>query len=320
MIVTALHNADAEVRRGSSAGGFFSQLAADTLAAGGVVYGAAFGPEWDIQHIRVDSQADMARLRGSKYAYTDAAPMITDAAAQLQAGRRVLFSGTPCQVAALRQRAGNHPQLLAVEVVCHGAPQQKYWRSYLADLCKRQGWTPADIAAISFRDKRTGWANYSFTIQLRNGKVYTQLHDDNLYMRAFLQDYTLREACFRCPFKYPDGTRADITIGDFWGIQQMAPELYNNLGTTIVIARTEAGEAALQPYMAAGAPALTLQQATQYNPAILRAATKPEGYAAFRADADSLGTLAAMRRHAARPWRQTLYLRLARLKHHLLNR
>lgn len=318
--IFAAHNVDSETRRHSSSGGIFAMLANDVIGAGGVVYGATIDANGNVAHRRVDNTGALAALQGSKYVFSDATKAYADACADIAAGRHVLFCGTPCQTAAMRQRAGDNPALLLVEVVCHGAPQPKYWRRYLAETVAKHRRSIADIARIDFRDKRTGWKNYSFTILYRDGKTVTQLHDDNLWMRAFLGDLTLRDACFRCPFKYPDGSAADITLGDLWGIERLAPDIDNDLGTTLVIARTRRGKAAVAN-IAADAT-LTLADVARYNPALTTSATKPAGYDTFRNAAQTLldntaptkqtfRKLAA--RHTARPLLLTLKIRLARL-------
>lgn len=255
-------------------------LAEDVIKAGGIVYGAMFDADWNVVHGRIDTPEGLTKLRGSKYVYSRIGTSIRDAAADVAAGRRVLFSGTPCQAAAMRKIADDTSNLLIVEVVCHGAPEEKYWTAYLDAICKKLKRPKSSITSINFRDKRTGWKNYSFTITFADGFKFTQLHDDNLYMRAFLADFTLREACFRCPFKYPDGTKADITLGDFWGITQLAPEIDNNLGTTIVIPRTEKGNQAIGALTPQAE--LPLKDAAIYNPAIIKPASKPSKFENFR--------------------------------------
>lgn len=287
------------------------------MAEGGVVYGVSFGEEWCIEHVRVEDAEGLAQLRGSKYAYSRFAHVLPMIERDLDEGRKVLFSGTPCQVAAVHKRFGQHDNLLLVEIVCHGAPEQKYWTQYIKEICAKRNISIEDITRISFRDKCTGWKNYSFTVKFSDGSVFSQPHDDNLYMRAFLKDLTLREACFRCPFKYPGGTKADITLGDLWGITQLAPEIDNDLGTTLIIARTAKGED-YASCLSQDAQ-LTYEGVTRYNPAIVRSATRPVDFDVFRSDAEK-GLLRAMNHYASRPLRETIYLRLARFKHRLLHK
>ncbi len=314
MKIIASHNPDAGVRAKSSSGGVFSMLAEATLGSGGTVYGAAFDGEGRVVHVRVTGPAGLERIRGSKYVYSSTGSAMTQALADLEQGRPVLFSGTPCQVAAMRKRVGENQRLLLVEVVCHGAPEPRYWERYLAEFCHDNRHTPADIRSINFRDKSTGWRGYSFTVGFTDGSKASQRAAENPYMRAFIHNFTLRKACFRCPFKYPDGSAADITLGDFWGIESVAPEIDNNLGTTIVIARTRHGEDAISLLPADGT--FTLEQAARFNPAILHAPAEPARFDEFAAEAASVPRLTpVLKKYAGMSLLRRIRRRLSRIIH-----
>lgn len=292
MVITAAHNPDKEIRKKSSAGGVFSTLAHTVLAEGGVVYGVGFDSAWSVVHKRIRSVENLSELRGSKYVFSNINTTVGSAISDLESGEKVLFSGTPCQIAAVRKRIGENENLLLVEVVCHGAPEAKYWECYIDELCEKHGMSRDDIKSINFRDKSTGWKGYSFTVKFKNGKVFTQQGYKNLYMRAFLRDLTLRKACFKCPFKYPGGSRTDITLGDFWGIEKLAPQIDNNLGTTIVLARTEKGQRFMELFDNYGE--FTLEQVSQYNPAISHPASQPSDYDKFSKEADTCDSLTGL--------------------------
>ena len=317
MIITSAHNPDATIRYSSSSGGIFSMLAVDILDKAGVVYGAAFDQTWSVKHTRVDTIENLALLQGSKYSFSDFTPSIENVLYDLQIGKRVLFSGTPCQVAAVRKRAGQNPLLLAVEIVCHGTPKPEIWRKYLQELCSQKKRSIADVRAVFFRDKRTGWKDYSFTIVFNDGKVFTQRHDDNMYMRAFTNNLTLREACFHCPFKYPQGSVADITLGDFWGITQLAPDIDNDLGTTLVVARTSIGEDAIS--FIEQTKTFTLSSIAKYNPAITSSASIPPERPQFLIETQTAPLLSVMKKYTKRPISERIYLSLARAKRRIFN-
>lgn len=317
MKVIAAHNPDADVRRASSSGGVFSLIAEKVISEGGVVYGAAFNEEWKVEHLRVDTIEGLSALRGSKYVYSHVGSAYEDALADLESGLKVLFSGTPCQVAAMKKRAGERENLLLLEVVCHGAPEPIYWERYLSELCNKLKRDITDITSVNFRDKRTGWKNYSFTVKFSNGKTFTQPHADNLYMRAFLKDFTLREACFRCPFKYPEGSKADLTLGDFWGITQIAPEIDNNLGTSLLISKKET-DCEFTSYVTKDKD-LSFQEAVKYNPAITSTPALPANRDLFKTEAKEEKLLPVLKKFAGRPLSQKIYLYLAKLKHSLLH-
>ncbi len=237
MEIFASHNLDEEIRRQSSSGGIFTLLAEKTISLGGIVYGAAFDSNWNVIHKRIDTTHNISALRGSKYVFSDATKSYSNVVKDLDNGYKVMFCGTPCQIAAMKKRTGDNPRLLLVETVCHGAPMPKFWTRYLTELLADHSLSISDIRTINFRDKSSGWKNYSFSIQFTNNRKIIQRHYDNPYMKAFIHGFTLREACFKCPFKYPDGTKADITLGDLWGIDILAPSINNDEGTTLVIIR-----------------------------------------------------------------------------------
>lgn len=315
MIITSAHNPDSFIRNCSSSGGVFSMLAADIIGKSGIIYGAAFDNTWSIKHIRIDSIEGLASLRGSKYAFSEFTHSIGDVLHDLDSGKRVLFCGTPCQIAALRKQTGHNPRLLAVEIICHGTPKPEFWQQYLKELCSQKKRTIADIKRVCFRDKRTGWKDYSFTIEFNDGKVFTQRHDDNLYMRAFSHNLTLRDACFHCPFKYPQGSTADITLGDFWGITQLAPDIDNDLGTTIIIARTTVGENAIS--FIDCTKSYTIESIAKYNPAITTSACKPSERQHFISETQTTPLIHVLKKYAKRPFSERIYLSLARAKHNI---
>lgn len=315
MKVFALHNFDESIRKSSSAGGVFTLLAEQVIADGGVAYGVGFDSQWAIKHLRVDNVDDISKIRGSKYAYSSIGSVIQTIKKDIGSGKKVLFSGTPCQVAAVSKSAGENANLLLVEVVCHGAPAPIYWQNYLDAVCQKHHFSRKDIDAISFRDKSTGWKTYSFSIKLNDGRVFTQRASDNLYMRAFLQNLILREACFKCPFKYTD-SKADITLGDFWGIDKVAPQLDNDEGTTIAIARTEKGVAVLSSFYKEGE--FNFNDVVRYNPAIISAAQRPHSYESFKYDFESkkLPFLKLLERYAGVRFEE----KMKRLIKHLVRR
>lgn len=317
MKVIAAHNPDTEIRRESSSGGVFTLIAEKIISEGGAVYGAVFDEDWKVVHRRVDTIEGLSALRGSKYVYSHVGSAYEEVLVDLDAGRKVLFSGTPCQVAAMAKRAGERENLLLLEVVCHGAPEPIYWERYLSELCCKLERKVEDIVSVNFRDKRTGWKNYSFTIKFTDGKTYSRPHGDNLYMRAFLKDFTLREACFRCPFKYPEGSKADITLGDFWGITQIAPEIDNNLGTSLLISPKETNCRFASSITTD--KDISFQDAVKYNPAITGSPSLPENRKSFQTAAKEGKLLPVLKKYAGRPLSQKIYLYLARLKHRLLH-
>lgn len=272
------NNPDYHVRANSSAGGLFSTLAERIIADKGVVYGAGFNKDWSVGHRRIDNIELISNLRGSKYVFSDICQSLEQLDNDIKAHRKILFCGTPCQVATVRKRFGANDNLLLVEVVCHGAPEPKFWKSYLDELLLMNRKTRQDITSICFRDKTEGWKNYSMRIDFNDGTKFIQSHRENIYIQAFVYDYTLRNGCTKCHFKNPN-SRADISIGDFWGIETLVPEIDNNLGTTIAIGNTDMGLRILNPI--AKHIDLKITELAKFNPAIIFAPGTPKNKSEF---------------------------------------
>lgn len=301
----------------SSSGAMFSRLAEQILEKKGAVYGAAFNENWGVYHKRINQISELDSLRRSKYVYGNISDSIPDLLKTLKEGTEVLYCALPCQIAAIHKVACNYPNLLLVELVCHGAPEPKYWNSYLSLQCSKLKKHISDIENINFRDKRTGWRNYSFSIKFKNGEEFTQLHDNNLFMKAFLKNYTLRNACFNCKFKYPKGSRADITIGDFWGINILRPEINSkmnsNLGVNLVIGRTKKGIDYISDIISE--QEFDFNSILKFNTAIISPPSRPSKLERFRTDFNKTDILTLLSKYTTDP----LILRIKRKIKFLVN-
>lgn len=246
----AVVNASKDELMASSSGGAFSLIARDVLARGGVVYGHAFVMPTKVECVRVDSASDLPRLRGSKYVQSDMGIIMSDVLADLRAGREVAFSGTPCQAAGLRAflDAKGMPadRLLLIDIVCHGVPSPEFFADCM-------GWETrgSRLDEVRFRDKREGWGCGGTTTTTTTTPILHRLvtrdrafsPETSYYYKRFLAGDVYRESCYRCP--YAGGTRpGDITLGDFWGIDQEAAGLSPRRGISLVIVNTAKGKAA----------------------------------------------------------------------------
>lgn len=234
----AAYTKDSELRENSSSGGIFSELSRWVLAQNGVVFGAAFAEDFSVHHIRIDSEAEMDLLRGSKYTQSATEETYQEARQLLQKGRPVLFSGVACQIAGLKNYLGKeYDHLYTVDVLCHGVPSPKVWQKHMHEQQAKRG---NNVKAVRFRDKRSGWKNYSVSMAFDDGSEYCKENRSDAYMRLFIGDICLRPSCHSCRFK--DIPRAsDLTIGDAWGIQHHMPHMDDDRGTSIVLVHSEKG-------------------------------------------------------------------------------
>ena len=240
----AAKSLDENNRRLSSSGGVFTELAIQTFAEGGVVFGAAFGKNpWEVRHVKVDSKSSLGLLRGAKYVRSQLGGVCADVAGALASGRSVLFSGTPCQVAHLKsfigEAAAETDDLLTVEVVCHGVPQDGMLERYLKD-----GFGDLSGIAVSFRDKANGWKNYSVVVS-HEGKREAQVWWQNPFMKGYVANLYISRQCEKCIHR-EGRSGADISLGDFWGCCGLVPGFDDDGGVSLVVLHSDRGREAFE--------------------------------------------------------------------------
>lgn len=230
-----------EVREKSSSGGVFYELAKKVLQGSGVVYGCAMSEDCrSAEHIRIDSEQQLRLLQGSKYLQSDTADVFAKVKHDLRDGRSVLFSGTPCLTAGLKRflRGANTDRLIAVDFICHGVPSPMVWRQYAAMLESKEN---SRLCSTAFRDKSEGWHKYSLRCGFENGNEYKSDVTRDLYLRGFVMNDFLRPSCYHCRFKGAS-YQSDITMADFWGVEDICPEIADNKGTSLVLIHNDAGK------------------------------------------------------------------------------
>lgn len=213
-------------------------MAEYVIKNGGVVFGAAFDENWNVKHYYVEDIQDINIFRGSKYMQSIIGNTYKQAEEFLKDDRIVLFTGTPCQIEGLKAYLGKeYDKLYTQDIICHGVPSPKVHNIYLEYLKKK--FKANKIENISHRDKVKGWKNFNTEIKFDTGK-YTETHDKDLYMQAFLRDTILRDSCYDCKFKKKNRI-SDITLADFWGIQNILPEMDDDKGTSLMIINSKKG-------------------------------------------------------------------------------
>lgn len=235
--VYVAYNTDEKIRERSSSGGVFTLIAENILNDGGIVYGVAFDDQWNVVHRRVDNINDLDLLRGSKYVQSNLCDTYSRCVYDLKSGKKVLFSGTPCQITGLYSFLGKpYNNLFTVDIICHGVPSPLVWRKYLSERFE-----VSNIKSINFRSKTNGWSNFSVKIEQRNKLNYEIKANEDVFMKGFLDNLYLRASCHNCRFKSV-GRFSDITLADAWGVEEFKPELYCSTGTSMVLIQSERGK------------------------------------------------------------------------------
>ncbi len=272
----AFYCRDEGVRAASSSGGAFSQLAMRVLSEGGVVFGAGFDSQFRVRHTCINSERDLDSLRRSKYVQSDTGNTFTQVKTFLKEGKKVLYCGTPCQIAGLKAYLNKEtPALLTCDLACHGVPSPKVWSMYL-DYIKSKH--QSDIKAVSFRDKSTGWKDSSMRIDFADGSRYMDKVKREIFFIGFGKSIFNRKSCFDCKFRVAN-TKADITLADFWGINKQEDSVFHdNKGVSLVIAHTARGEAALSRISdGACIKEGSFDEAVRYNPRLISSVNEPAG-------------------------------------------
>lgn len=282
----AARSVDTRMRLESSSGGVFSELAQIVLAQRGAVFGAAYDDHFRVIHICAEDEHSLARLRGAKYAQSDLFGVFDDVKDRLTRGQEVLFSGTPCQVGGLKAFLGReYENLVTVDFVCHGVPSPMAWERFVKELSVQ-----SPLLSVNLRAKDTGWSRYQYchALQYADGMRRLIPNSESLYMKLFVGDLINRQSCSNCSFK-GYARRSDLTLGDFWGIWDIAPEMDDNCGTSLVLVQSEKGRRlwnAISSRLVSRE--VTLEEASYENPSILYSSSpspnRDEGLSRLRRD------------------------------------
>lgn len=231
----------------SSSGGVFTLAAEKFIDEGGVVYGAAFAPDMSVEHIEVCDKDTLVRLRGSKYVQSELFSAYEEVRDRLREGRKVMFCGTPCQVAGLRKYLGKDTKgLLTMDFACHGVPSPGLWEKYVKALQEKEGFRLTDV---NFRDSSRSWRHYDVVYEgaAADGQKCRRSVEASrdTYLALFRQDLSLRPSCYRCPAR--DGrSGSDLTLADLWSVPQSAPTMNDDRGVSLVLVNSEEGKACFE--------------------------------------------------------------------------
>ena len=230
---------DKAVRDDSSSGGIFPELAQTVIRMGGIVCGACFDTDtMSVSHKSADTMDDVYPMQGSKYMQGSAEGIYIKVREALRRGTPVMFTGTPCQVSALKRflTGTDTENLYIVDLFCHGISSGGLFREYIKELFPEE-----KIKKVSFRDKAEGWERYGMKVVRENGSIYRSQYRKDPFLSAFATGMSLRPSCYECMAKgFP--RKSDITLGDMWAADRVFPDMNDHRGLSVIAVHTEKGD------------------------------------------------------------------------------
>lgn len=281
----ACYNRDNSIRMGSSSGGIFSLLAKGILSHCGIVYGVAMTEDcYSAEFIRVTDVNNLPKLRGSKYLQARMGNTFKRVKDDLTNGKIVLFAGTGCQVNGLKRYLGkDYEKLICLDFICHGVPSPRLWKQYVEYVEEKN---KGKVISTNFRCKNAHWSKLENKDIVKTKKRFIS-KDDDLYMQMFLKDICLRPSCYKCIAKKIK--MSDVTIADFWGIEEIAPEMDDGKGTSLLMIRTEKGKKLFEYLLdEIKFKEVTYENGVRYNPSEYKCTKKPEERNIFFYDMNEL--------------------------------
>lgn len=299
-IAYAARSKDAQRVANSSSGGLFSTIAEHVIQQGGVVFGAALDGDQTVRHMKAETKEELVQLMGSKYVQSEIGRSYELAKKFLDEGRMVYFTGAPCQIEGLLNYVGRmYEKLITQDFICHGVPSPKVWKRYIDYQSKKYG---SALIGAYFRDKSIGWKEFSIKLIFQSGAVYVRSLRKDWFMRGFLSDLCLRPSCYNCAFKGVERP-SDITLADFWGVEEVCPEMYNSQGVSLVYLHTGKakqlfGEICGQLIY----QKVDSQKAMQHNSAMIKSPAKPEKRSEFMNALQEEPYIRVMKKYCRRPF------------------
>lgn len=239
--VFAMWSLDNVNRFESSSGGAFSELAKVILDDGGVVFGAYWNDELKVVHGGICSFDELSKLRKSKYVQSSIDYTYNEAINALKEGKKVLFSGTPCQIAGLLNVVPKNlrEKLYTVDLFCFGVSSPGVFEDYKTYVESKYG---KKIKRIDFRTKNTGWKRYTMCLVLEDNIIIQKAPQTSLWLNSFMEGLTIRESCKQCCYNNLE-RMGDISLGDYWKYAALnKDEFDDDMGISSVIVNTEKGK------------------------------------------------------------------------------
>lgn len=240
-LIYAVIQKDPEIRMQSSSGGAYTAISDPILEKDGLVYGVKFDENFNVVHSRAVNAEERNEFRGSKYVQSELNDTFTHIYDDLNSGKSVLFTGTGCQTAGLRNflanKKANTEKLIINDFVCHGTPSPLLWSNYIKFIQKK-----GQLNSYTFRYKVKGWHGYNIKAEYKNGDIKINSLKLKVFTNLFSSNLVLRPSCYNCKFANLNRP-SDIMIGDYWGIEKVMPEIDDNKGVSLVLVNTDKGKA-----------------------------------------------------------------------------
>lgn len=239
--VYAAVNKNKDQLKQSASGGVFSAIASKIISDSGCVFGCAYNNAMQPEIIMIENECEIEKLQGSKYVQSSNEDIYSKVEKQLKAGRKVLYSATPCYCAGLKKYLGKeYDNLYCMEIICHGVPSPKIFDDYIKILEKNLG---GKIIDLNFRDKKRGWGALIKVSYNRNNKIREQYFslEESYYLSHFWNANNYRDVCYECNYARTQRV-SDIAIGDYWGVKKHHPAIDTINGVSVVITGSEKGE------------------------------------------------------------------------------
>ena len=226
----------------SSSGAIFPAISNIFIEAGGEIVGCIWSNNMEPIHVCVSSKEEVDKMRGSKYVQSDLKDIVKIVKERTK-HKKILFTGTPCQIAAVKGYVGENENLYTCALICEGVPSNRVWQKYKSDIEKKYN---SKMIKANFRNKEISWESPLAVYEFENGKISKNMSfNSDEYVVAFLEGLMYRESCYNCQYK-GNGHNADIIIGDLWGATKEQKEMSKNKGISLVIINTEKGKEILE--------------------------------------------------------------------------
>lgn len=315
----SVRNRDKDVRMKSSSGGLFTVLGDYILSINGCVAGAVWGDGFLVRHIVVVEKEKLGLMRQSKYLQSEIGDCFREIKDKLHEGKVVLFTGTPCQNAALKLFLAhdNCEKLILCDVLCGGNVSPQFFKGYLKHIeqCKND-----TVKSVCFRTKKFGWKQHHIRVECDHSHYEGARKDNEPFFDLYLKKLILRPSCFSCQFASTERL-TDITIGDFWGINTVAPEIDDDEGISFLEVNTEKGNKLIRQVLdkvLIEEREISLAVPKQIN--LQHAPSKPSGYDRFWADYISNGSEYVLKNYTKFGLGYRIRLNVKRLVKHILRK